>query len=96
MHYIGSCLMCEEERVREMLRRARPITYSAARRAIGPDVLEAWASSVHNADVRPNEVLDLRNAPSVTFYRSRYDDCLPCVYVVHKRIRHIFIGDRNT
>jgi hypothetical protein len=40
LHYIGSCLMCEEEKVRAMLLRARPITYRTARRAIGSDELE--------------------------------------------------------
>jgi len=94
MNYIGSCLMCEDGKVRAMLRRARPISYRVARRAIGAEALNAWASSVHNADGGPNEPLDLKNAPAASFHRSRYD-CLPCVYIIHKRIRHIVVGDRN-
>jgi hypothetical protein len=73
-----------------MLRRSRPIAYRAARRAIGPAVLDAWALSVNDATGAPDQRLDLRNDRSASFHRSRYD-VLPCVYIVHMRIRYIFI-----
>lgn len=88
--YIGSCLACAEEKVRAMLRQSRPITYSAARRAIGPAVLDAWASSMGYSTGPEFRESQLRDDSSVTYHRSRYD-VLSCVYIVHERIRHILI-----
>ena len=88
--YIGSCLMCAEEKVRTMLRQSRPITYSAARRAIGPAVLDAWASSMGYSTGSESRDSQLKDDSSVTYHRSLYD-VLSCVYIVHERIRHIFI-----
>jgi hypothetical protein len=48
MSYLGVCLTCEEEKIRGMLARARPISYSAARRSIGPAVLDTWATTVES------------------------------------------------
>jgi hypothetical protein len=90
MEYIGSCLMCSEEKVRVMLLRSRPIAFRAGRRAIGEAVLRAWALSVnHTADISGREP-DPKEDAAMPYHRSRYD-VLPCVYVVHMRIRHIFI-----
>jgi hypothetical protein len=90
MHYIGSCLTCTEEKVRAMINRSRQITYATARRAIGPAVLDAWALSVQCAAAPGRRELQLKDDLSVAYYRSHYD-VLPCVYIVHMRIRHIFI-----
>ena len=89
MFYLGVCLTCEEEKIREMLRRSRQISYVAARRAIGPAVLDAWASSFESVSGPDLRGLQLKGNPAVSFYRSRYD-AFPCVYVVHERVRHIF------
>lgn len=79
--------MCEEEKTRSMLQRARPIAYRAARRAIGDEALRAWAQTVERGhDPEP----DLSSGTSINCYRSRYD-ALPCVFVVYRRVRHIFI-----
>src|SRR5437879_1348036 len=85
--YIGCCLMCEDEKIRGMLRRARPITYTIARRAIGPAVLDAWASSMGLTTGSGGR--QLKADQSLTYFRSRYVT-LPCVYIVHQRVRHIF------
>lgn len=92
MSYIGICLWCEEEKIRGMLGQARQISYVAARQSVGPAVLDAWASSLESVVGPYWRGLQLKGNPAVTFYRSRYD-VLPCVYVVHERVRHIFVGD---
>ena len=88
--YIGSCLMCAEEKVQAMLRLSRPITYSAAHRAIGPAVLDGWASSMGYGAGLESRDSRLKDDSAITYHRSRYD-VLPCLYIVHDRIRHIFI-----
>jgi hypothetical protein len=88
--YIGSCLTCEEEKVRAMIRQSREITYSNARRAIGPAVLDAWASSMGYIAGPESRHSPLRDDSAVTHHRSRYD-VIPCIYIVHERIHHIFI-----
>jgi hypothetical protein len=93
MTYLGICLSCEEEKIRRMLQRSRQISYAAARRSIGPAVLDAWASSFESMVGPYWRGLQLKENPGVSFYRSRYD-VLPCVYIVHDRVRHIFIGTR--
>jgi hypothetical protein len=93
MSYIGICLKCEEEKIRAMLGQARQISYEAERRAISPSVLDKWALSVDCALNADPQRLQLKGNPAVTFYRSRYD-VLPCVYIVHERVRHIFVEDR--
>jgi len=87
-HYIGCCLTCEDENIRGMLREARQITYESARRSIGPTAMDAWALSIELATGLGGR--QLKAAPSLTYFRSRYVT-LPCVYIVHQRIRHIFI-----
>ena len=89
MFYLGVCLACEEEKIREMLQRSRQISYVAARRAIGPAVLDAWAAAVENTFGPYWRGLQLKGNHAVTFYRSRYD-AFPSVYIVHERVRHIF------
>jgi len=46
--------------------------------------MDAWATSQGLGDRK------LNNDPVVTYYRSRYSG-LRCVYIVHERIRHIFV-----
>jgi hypothetical protein len=56
-----------------MISQSREITYAVARRAIGPAVLDAWASSmgyVTSPDLRNSP---LKGDPAVTYRRSRYD-----------------------
>ena len=88
--YIGPCLMCAREKVRAMLRQSRPITFNVARRAIGPAVLDAWASSMGYGTGPESRNSRLRDDSAVTYKRSRYD-VFSCVYIVRERIRHIFI-----
>jgi hypothetical protein len=90
MHYIGSCLTCTEEKVRAMINRSRQIPYATAQRAIGAAVLDAWSLSVDCVGCPGRQKLQLKDDLSVAYYRSLYD-VLPCVYIVHVRIRHIFI-----
>lgn len=85
MQYLGTCLICDEEKIRSMLRQARPIQYRALHRAIGAKTLSAWVHAVGGGD--PER--DIRKA-SVSCYRSRYD-VLPCIFIVYRRVRHIFI-----
>jgi len=89
MFYLGVCLTCEEEKIRGMLAWARPIFYSAARRSIGPAVLDAWAETVESTFGPYWRGLQLKRNRALAFYRSRYD-AFHCVYVVHERVRHIF------
>lgn len=89
MFYFGACLTCDQEKIRGMVARARPISYSAARRSIGPVVLDAWAATVESTFGPYWRGLQLKRNRALVFYRSRYD-AFPCVYVVHKRVRHIF------
>jgi hypothetical protein len=89
MFYLGVCLACEEEKIRAMLARAQPISYSAARRSIGLAVLDAWGATVESVTGPYWRGLQLKGNSAVSFYRSRYDVC-PCVYIVHERVRHIF------
>jgi len=90
MSYIGSCLTSEKDKVRAMLQRSRPISYASARRSIGPAVMDAWASSLQSVVAPYRRGLELKGNPGVSFFRSRYD-ALPCVCIVHERVRHIFI-----
>ena len=91
MSYLGVCLACEDEKVRGMLQRARPISYASARRAISQAVPDDWASSFESVTGPYWRRLQLKGNPAVTFCRSRYD-VYPCVYIVHERVRHIFVG----
>ena len=92
MSYLGTCLSCEDEKIRGMLARARQISYASARRAISPAVLDAWAASFESVTGPPYwRGLQLKGNSAVSFYRSRYD-VYPCVYIVHERVRHIFMG----
>jgi hypothetical protein len=90
MTYLGVCLTCEEENIRAMLRRSRPISYASARRSIGPAIMDAWVSFLESVVGPYRRGLELKGNPGVSFFRSRYD-VLPCVYIVHERVRHIFI-----
>jgi hypothetical protein len=74
-----------------MLQRARPISYASARRAIGPAVLDDWASSFESVTGPYWRGLQLKGNLAVSFYRSRYD-VHPCVYIVHERVRQSFVG----
>ena len=91
MSYIGVCLACEDEKVRGML--ARAISYASARRAIGPEALDSWAANFESVSGPYWRGPQLKGNAAVSFYRSRYD-VLPCVYIVHERVRHIFVGSR--
>jgi len=90
MQYVGSCLMCTKEKVRAMTGRSRQITYNSARRAISPAVMDAWAASMDCVAGHGRLRTQLKDDLSVAYYRSRYNT-VPCVYIVHMRIRHIFI-----
>jgi hypothetical protein len=91
MSYLGVCRSCEDEKIRGMLVRAREISYASARRAISPAVLDDWASSFESVTGPYWRGLQLKGNPAVSFYRSRYD-VFPCVYILHERVRHIFVG----
>jgi hypothetical protein len=91
MSYIGVCLACEGEKIRGMLARARPISYESAQRAIGPEALDSWAANFESISGPYWRGLQLKGNSAVSFYRSRYD-VPPCVYIVHQRLRHIFVG----
>src|ERR1700680_7521 len=59
----GVCLSCEEEKIRAMLQRSRQISYTAARRAIGPAVLDAWALSFESVVALTGRGLQLKGTP---------------------------------
>ena len=52
--------------------------------------MDAWASSLESVVGPYWRGLQLKGNPGVTFFRSLYD-VLPCVYIVHERVRHIFV-----
>lgn len=84
MQYLGTCLICEEEKIRSMLRQARPIPFHSARRAIGGDALQAWAKAQSGSDEVGPDIAE------ASYYRSSYT-ALPCIFLVNRRVRHIFI-----
>jgi hypothetical protein len=83
VQYLGTCLICEEEKIRSMLRQARPIRNRALYRAIGAEGMSAWAQAAGGGDLE-------RDRKEARYYRSHYD-VLPCVFIAYRRVRHIFI-----
>jgi hypothetical protein len=84
VQYLGTCLICEEEKIRLMLGQARRIRYSAAHRAMGAEALSAWTQAVGSGEDSGPDVKE------ASCYRSRYD-VLSCVFIIYRRLRHIFI-----
>lgn len=92
MRYLTSCVDSTAEKINALVSQARDISYQTARRAIGAEAMDAWAKEMSYDTGSERGGLRLKNDWHVSYHRSVYDG-MPCVYIRHSAIEHIFVEE---
>jgi len=90
MIYLTCCVASTAAKIRAMRDRERRIGYATARKAIGGETLDDWASAMRYDTGSERGGLRLQNDFAVSYYRSVYDG-KPCVFIEHSAIEYIFV-----
>ena len=87
MRYLTCCVHSTAEQINAMVDAARPITLRTFRKHVKD--LDEWASRMTYDVGNERGGLRLANDWHVAYFKSTYDG-VPCVYLDHSRIEHIW------